>query len=537
MELGNLLVFATTCGICVIVVGYCRRIWRKRAAATAQEASTVKGQYGRERVHPPTPSTKRPIDDPTYPTVPPQYRRERAGLEKTTVRGQASQDFASGSAGGSGVSDGKLAWSKGAQAAFQAIDRGDLALFVVGRAGTGKTTLIRGLAERGARQVTLAPTGIAALNAGGQTIHSFFRLPPRILNLDEIKPIRQRQSLMRRLERVVIDEVSMVRADLLDAVDRSLQVNRGSTSPFGGVQVLFVGDFFQLPPVIASREWEPLAKLGYRMPYALGAKVLDRVPTTWIELSDVYRQSDPRFIELLGRIRVGEDLETALTALNNACFRAHRANRTPVTLTPTNRRASDYNEELLGSLPGSVQTLAGKLEGKFRLSGERFPAPQELRLKPGARVMAAANDPQRRWVNGSLGTVVAIGNSEVTVRFDSHVRDESVSRHTWEDIEYGWDDAAGRVVAQLVGTYTQVPLIPAWAITIHKAQGLTLDDVRIDFDSGSFASGQAYVALSRVRTLEGLSFARPIRSADVSFDKNVANFLSAWPISVGARRL
>lgn len=409
-----------------------------------------------------------------------------------------------------------------------AIDRGARVLMVLGGAGTGKTTFLRQLRrEPRGRQVFLAPTGVAALQVSGQTIHSFFGIPPRLLNPDEVKPRAQVRRLIKKLDRVVIDEISMVRADLLDAVDLSLRIARDTSEPFGGVQMVLVGDFLQLPPVVPLAEQEMLGRMGYEGPFAFHSKAfleqeVDRVPFT-----HVHRQTDRAFIAMLDALRRGRGAREAAEALNAACVRPHRAGAQPVLLTPTNARADAYNARGLAALAGEGHAFGGLVKGEFGLEGDRLPVPQTLVLKPGARVMALANDPARRWVNGSVGTVLTLGAHSAAVRLDAGPIVE-IEAFTWERIRYGWDEPGGRIEAKVVGTFTQLPLAPAWALTMHKAQGLTLDDVRIDFGDGAFAPGQAYVALSRARALEGLSLVRAIRGSDVRVDRRVAAFMEAF---------
>lgn len=425
----------------------------------------------------------------------------------------------------------------GAGRALAGIESGARIILVLGGAGTGKTTFLHELRKAGrGRQVFLAPTGVAALQLGGQTIHSFLGIPPRILNPDEVKPRVQVRRLLKKLDRMVIDEISMVRADLLDTVDRTLRIARDRDEPFGGVQMVFVGDFLQLPPVVPYAEQDMLERMGYGGPFAFDAKVLQGADVTCVPFTKVHRQSDDQFISVLSGIRRGQNLREAVEVLNAACVRDHRPGPTPVLLTPTNARADAYNHKGLAALSSEPRAYAGLLKGEFGLEGDRLPVPEHLTLKTGARVMALRNDPARRWVNGSVGTIIGIGAHSAVVRLDAGPIVE-IESFTWERIRYGWDDATGRIEAQVVGTYTQLPLAPAWAMTMHKAQGLTLEDVRIDFENGAFAAGQAYVALSRARSMEGLSLVRAIRHSDIRFDRRVAAFVAAFEAGTGVPRL
>lgn len=401
-------------------------------------------------------------------------------------------------------------------------------VMVLGGAGTGKTTFLHALRKHGGgRQAFLAPTGVAALQLGGQTIHSFFGLPPRLVDPDQVKPRSPKRTLMKKLERLVIDEVSMVRADVLDAVDRSLRIVRGDPAPFGGVQVVLVGDFLQLPPVVPQAEREILGHLGYEGPFAFDARVLREVDPVRLPFLQVHRQTDSTFVSHLAALRMGRYVHEAVAAINEASFGEHRPGRVPVVLAPTNMRVDAYNQRGLSALADGGRIYEGKSEGEFDLATDRLPVPETLVLKVGARVMAVRNDPEKQWVNGSVGTITGLAHDRAYVRLDGAGLVE-IEKVSWERIRYDWDEATGKVAAKVVGTYTQLPLVPAWAVTVHKAQGLTLDDVRIDFDSGAFAAGQAYVALSRARSLEGLSLARPLRSSDIRIDRRVAAFTAAF---------
>lgn len=400
-----------------------------------------------------------------------------------------------------------------------ALRSGAPAILLHGRAGTGKTTLIQSLKGEGLRHVVVAPTGIAALNAGGQTIHKFFGIPPRIVNLDDINPRNRLGSILRRIDLIVIDEVSMVRADLLDVVDRTLRVHLDPDKLFGGITILLVGDFLQLPPIVEEHDAPILQHRGYEITHAFGAKCIQNLrELKLIELSTVYRQSDPEFLELLHNVRTGESLEDTVRRLNLRCHREHRTSSKPIILTSRTEAASEYNRRGLADLPGNAIRFVGAIENDFRILRDRLPAPEHLDLKKGARIMMVKNDPEKRWVNGSLGTVSNLSPATVWVRLDGSANEEEVHKATWESIEYRYDTFTRRVNPVVVGTYTQFPIAPAWAMTIHKAQGLTLDDVRIDLGHGAFSAGQAYVALSRARTLQGLSLAQPLRISDVMAD-------------------
>ena len=407
---------------------------------------------------------------------------------------------------------------------LKAIDAQDPAILVLGRAGTGKTTLIRYLGQRpgGEAQAIVAPTGIAAQNAGAQTIHSFFRLPPAVLNAAQLPDSGYFGTLFKKMTRLIIDEISMVRADLLDAIDARLRHIRESAAPFGGVQVLMVGDFMQLPPVVRDDDRLLLEQLGYETPFAFSARAFRGVKVTRVSLDRVFRQNEKDFIDILGKIRAGTDLAATVQFINGQCVRPHREGVQPLLLTATLAAAERYNREGLERLKGEASIFGAETKGKT----EGLQIPQPIELKPGARVMATRNDPERRWINGSLGTVTKIEGDDVHVRFDSGRETYHVEPVKWEKIRQVWNAAENRIDNEVIGAFEQLPLMPAWAITIHKAQGLTLDDVRIDFGAGAFAPGQVYVALSRVRTLDGLSLTRPLRVPDLLIDPLLHEFIN-----------
>lgn len=410
--------------------------------------------------------------------------------------------------------------------ALALIEAGAPFVFLSGKAGTGKSTFIEYLRGRTKKQLAVvAPTGLAALQVGGQTIHSFFRLPAVPPDVSRVRRLRQRR-VFEKLELLVIDEVSMVRADLLDVVQSSLQVNRSSPGRlFGGVQIVAVGDLFQLPPVVAREEEERLLARRYASPYFFGAVCLRDRPLHFVELTEVFRQADRHFIRLLEAIREAECVEEAVDEINERCV-GRELGEEAVILTATNAAAERVNKLRLGALPGGAVTLRGGIEGSFAAIQERLPAPLELALKRGAQVMFTKNDPERRWINGSLGRVLDISEK----RLEVEVWDGSEHRHCvvepviWEAYAYEYDEAEDRIIPEVVGRYRQFPLRQAWAATIHKSQGLTLDQVLIDFGRGAFAPGQVYVALSRCRALSGISLSRPLRADEVYTDEGVKRF-------------
>lgn len=389
-------------------------------------------------------------------------------------------------------------------------------LFLTGRAGTGKTTLLRRfMAEAGENAIVLAPTGVAAMHAGGQTLHSFFKFPPRLIEPQDIKRLRTTR-LIRAAETLIIDEISMVRADMLDAIDRSLKLNRGSKRPFGGVRMILSGDLHQLPPVVRGEEVDILQERygGY---YFFNAPAFREAEFALLALKHVFRQADPRFLALLGSLRSGRLTPADQSILEGLVSRqsAVDASQDSVVLTPNNANAFRINQARLDDLPGREKTFEAKIDGSF--DEKAFPTEADLVLKEGARVMLIKNDPDGRWVNGSLCTVSGFSGRNVLVELDGHSYE--IEPTAWEKFKYNVDAETGKVSREVVGTFVQVPLRLAYAVTIHKAQGLTLDKVFIDFDSGMFAHGQAYVAFSRARSLEGLQISRPLRPRDLVMDR------------------
>ena len=433
-------------------------------------------------------------------------------------------------------------------------DRAPL-IFVSGRAGTGKSRLIeylRGLPD-GERQVVVAPTGVSALALKASTIHAMFRLPIGVIDAESLRlDDPPAGPLLRKMSRLVIDEVGMVRADLLDGIDVRLQAARADDRPFGGVQVVLVGDFLQLPPVVRDEDREILERLGYETPFAFSSRVMRRTPVRIATLRKVWRQSDPAMIAALGAIREGRNAQQAIEWLNERCAREHRANASPVILTATRVAAEMYNREGLSALSPGGESAPGLRSAMFQASSAGsfddlqsvLPAPRQLELICGARVMAVRNDPTGSFVNGSLGLVVDIfdgaglfEDAYVDVLFDGALCAVRVRPADWSRVKQVWDSQAGAIVETTTGVFRQIPLMIGYAMTIHKSQGLSLADVRIDLAKGAFAPGQLYVALSRARSVEGLSFVRPIELRDVKVDEMLVSFLdwtrSAENIEIG----
>ncbi len=420
-------------------------------------------------------------------------------------------------------------------------------VLVTGKAGTGKSTLLRYFVDHTEKQIAvLAYTGMAAVNVGGQTIHSFFKFPLGPITEDDIGTVCD--GLYKHLEAIVIDEVSMLRADLMDAIDLFLRENGPDKNrPFGGVQVIFVGDPFQLEPVVGSPEEAQYLATKYSSPWFFDARVFKEVfgPSaqgSTIVLDKTYRHTDPSFIELLDVVRIGQIEDAHLSLINSRCNPNFQIDDSfhGVYLTTRRATAQQVNQQRLARLPGRAFTYEGIIEGQFSL--QRLPTDMHLTLKQGAQVMFVRNDTERRWTNGTLGTVCQLSESsvEVEVRSEGGNRRFEVERETWELIKYVFNPKTGRIEREVLGTFQQFPLTLAWAITIHKSQGLTLDRLAIDFEQGAFAHGQAYVALSRCRRLDGIVLKRRMTKADVKVSAHVLRFaqqfLQNWSDKARAAR-
>lgn len=409
------------------------------------------------------------------------------------------------------------------RAILDLLESGCPVVFVTGNAGTGKSTLIRYLRESTTKQtVVLAPTGIAALQAGGATIHSFFHFPPKIRPESDVKPGGDR-SLFRSLELLIIDEISMVRCDLLDAIDVFLRKHRRAELPFGGVQLLLVGDLFQLSPVTPKHEEDVLRGMGYLSRYFFSAECMRTTRVFPAELSNVFRQTDRGFVDMLNLVRTADSVERVTAELNAKCFETLPP-ATDITLTSTNAQADEINRIELERIIPAERIYVGKTEGTFIHDRDKLPSPMDLRLKAGARVMFTKNGMQ--WVNGSLGIVRGMDERSVRVEMVTDARGTvcTVPPATWEKYKYEFDEVEKKIVARKTGSYTQIPLMLAWAVTIHKSQGRTLDRALVDLGQGAFEFGQAYVALSRCRSIEGLRFARPLRTSDIKCHPMVKEF-------------
>lgn len=418
--------------------------------------------------------------------------------------------------------------------ALQKMRSGKAFVFITGKAGTGKSTLLKYFVEQNNKRIPiLAPTGVAALNVGGETIHRFFKIPPAV-DLETARweaENRKKPELYRKITTLVIDEISMVRADLFDAMDLFLQIIRQDKRPFGGVKIIGIGDLFQLPPVLGTSDKNDFVQ-KYKTPYFFSSIVYKNLQVSdeidHVELSKIYRQRDEKFIDILNAIRDREVQEDGLMFLNQRIIKKNPP-KEAIVLTPTNAVADRINQKKMSELKTEEIVFEGVLQGKFK--EKEIPTELILALKVGARVMCVANDMQGRYVNGSLGWVVDIADSgdqapNVCVQLDDMVEPVRIEPFIWNIHRSKFDKRRGELVQEEVGSFKQIPLRLAWAVTIHKSQGKTFNKMVLDLGNGAFAAGQVYVALSRCRDLKGLYLIKPITPGQLKANDEVTDFFA-----------
>ena len=409
---------------------------------------------------------------------------------------------------------------------LELIETTDKNIFITGKAGTGKSTLIELIRQHVNKKiVVLAPTGLSAINVRGQTIHSFFHLPPRLITRDQIRKIYN-DRIFRDIDAVIIDEISMVRADVIDGIDQSLRMHgKDKNLPFGGTQMIFVGDVYQLPPVLRQEESHVFNQL-YESPYFFSADSFSARDFVFIELTHIFRQKDDSFIKLLNTVRTGNVNQDDLVPINSRLRTGDLERHKYITLTTTNSVAGSINESELNKINNPVFKYTAVIEGDFPTTNTALPVELELNLKKGGKVMFVKNDKGRMWVNGTIGTIHALKEDQIEVKIEENGRREvvTVKKETWENIRYELDAHTDELKQKVIGTLTQYPLRLAWAITIHKSQGMTFDRVNIDFSKSPFAHGQTYVALSRARTIEGIILSKKIWPNDVIVDERIIEF-------------
>ncbi len=408
------------------------------------------------------------------------------------------------------------------QQLFEQLEHSSDHIFVTGKAGTGKSLLLQYFKLHSMKKlVVVAPTGVAAITVGGQTIHSLFRIPPSFIAAGTARLDKNVSKLLKSLDTVVIDEISMVRADLMDAIDHLLRKARGNEQPFGGVQMILFGDLFQLPPVVNDQELHRYFLEHHGGFYFFNAHVWQKAELEIVELSHIFRQKDKYFKELLNMVRKGNIDYMLLSELNERA-KTPAPTSGSITLAATNFSANQINETALAALPGDVFEFKAKISGALEQSA--FPTEEVLRLKKGAQIMMLKNDKDRRWGNGTLGTIHSVSAKLLEVNINGTTY--TVTPETWSKIRYTYNQEKQQVEEEVVSAFTQLPIRLAWGITIHKSQGQTYQSVIIDMGRGAFTHGQTYVALSRCVSLEHLYLKQAITKRDIIVDIQVVTFMS-----------
>jgi ATP-dependent DNA helicase PIF1 len=411
---------------------------------------------------------------------------------------------------------------------FDILEEGNSNVFITGKAGTGKSVLLQYFKNNTSKNVVVAaPTGVAALNVGGQTIHSLFKIKPGFIDPEQLVPNYKTSELLQHVDTVVIDEISMVRADLMDAIDAVLRKARRNSLPFGGAQMVMFGDLYQLPPIVEDRELHKYFFDNHGGFFFFNAHVWKDAQMDLYELTHVFRQKDEAFKELLNAVREGKLTDDHLQLINSRVSMDLPADGV-ITLATTNQTVSEINQRRLSLLPGTEHEYKAAVSGEMERT--YFPTDENLRLKEGAQVMFLKNDRDKRWVNGTIGIVERLDREEVHVNIDGI--SYTVGPETWNKIRYTYNRETHKIDEEVISSFTQYPLKLAWALTIHKAQGQTYGQVVIDIGTGAFAAGQTYVALSRCRSLDGLYLKREIMIQDIQVDPLVVQFMNhVRPIS------
>lgn len=413
------------------------------------------------------------------------------------------------------------------------LENTDQSIFLTGKAGTGKSTLLRHFLKTTKKKyAVLAPTGIAALNVGGQTIHSFFRFPPAIIQPEKLEADPDKEKLYKSLQMLIIDEVSMVRADLMHGIDEKLRLMRDNWGePFGGVQMVLIGDLFQLPPVVRKADFEQLNN-RYECEYFFAAPVFNDLDYEFKELTHIFRQGEGenQLKDLLNKMRTARLSMSDLNVLNQRFKSQFVPKEQSVFLTARRAVAKRINEQKLSAISTKEYEYTAQLSGKFeklkqqdadKLDG-KLSAPYKLKLKVGAQIMMLRNDTERRWVNGSIGRVEKLAGKQVYVQINGKTHE--VEREDWKEVKYVYNTKTKQIDEETVGEFSQYPMCLAWAITIHKSQGKTFENIIVDVSGGAFAHGQVYVALSRCRTLEGITLTKRIKPRDIIVDPRILEF-------------
>ena len=398
-------------------------------------------------------------------------------------------------------------------------------IYLTGAAGTGKTTLIERVKDECLlKKMVVAPTGVAALNIGGSTINSAFRIGFDTFPLIQESKDPRFKKLLKNLELLIIDEISMVRAPMLDAISETLQIHRNSSKPFGGIHVLACGDLFQLPPVVKENEESAIFE-RYGSVYFFSADNFQAIEKPlFFELVSSFRQQDDKeFYNLLNNVRLGKNLESSISMINKTCHNPEFDTESSLIITSRKYRAEQINDEMLNRIDGPTTAVKSKEQGE--LNENDLPAPRELRVKADAKVMFIKNDPEGRWVNGTIGVVIDCSDKNkkvIKVKVGKEVF--KVKREEWNKVRYVYDEYNDEMEEEVVSSFKQFPLKLGWAVTIHKAQGLTLDSCSVDLGEGAFATGQAYVALSRCKTLDSLNLYRELKVQDALVDPDIQDF-------------